>query len=37
MNNEEKFAYAVYLGRIGWYYRTWSDPKKVIEYDKKVK
>ncbi|CEO16461.1 hypothetical protein RMONA_00165 [Rickettsia monacensis] len=28
MNNEEKFAYAAYLGRIGWYYRTWSDPKK---------
>ncbi|BBJ32117.1 hypothetical protein RAS_12260 [Rickettsia asiatica] len=22
MNNEEKFAYAAYLGRIGWYYRT---------------
>ncbi|KJW03399.1 hypothetical protein REIP_1432 [Rickettsia endosymbiont of Ixodes pacificus] len=28
MNNEENFAYAAYLGRIGWYYRTWSDPKK---------
>ncbi|MEY4463718.1 MAG: hypothetical protein RLZZ81_689 [Pseudomonadota bacterium] len=37
MNNEEKFAYAAYLGRIGWYYRTWSDPKKAIEYDTKAK
>ncbi|ABV76664.1 hypothetical protein RPO_06070 [Rickettsia rickettsii str. Arizona] len=31
MNNEEKFAYAAYLGCIGWYYRTWSNPKKAIE------
>lgn len=37
MNNEEKFAYAAYLGRIGWYYRTWSNPKKAIEYDTKAK
>ena len=37
MSNAETFVYAAYLGHLGLYYRTWSDPKKAIEYDTKAR
>lgn len=37
MDNDEKGAYATYLGRIGWYYLHWSEARKAIEYDTKAK
>ncbi|HJD55939.1 MAG TPA: tetratricopeptide repeat protein [Rickettsia endosymbiont of Pyrocoelia pectoralis] len=37
MNNDEKGAYATYLGLIGWYYLNWSEARKAMEYDIKAK
>ncbi|ABE04268.1 tetratricopeptide repeat protein [Rickettsia bellii] len=37
MDNDEKGAYATYLGRIGWYYSKNSESREAIEYFMKAK
>ncbi|MCC8378093.1 MAG: tetratricopeptide repeat protein [Rickettsia endosymbiont of Graphium doson] len=37
MDNDEKGAYATYLGRIGWYYLNRSEAREAIEYDVKAR
>jgi len=37
MSNDEKGAYASYLGRIGWYYLKNSEGREAIEYFMKAK
>ncbi|WP_341791999.1 hypothetical protein [Rickettsia endosymbiont of Gonocerus acuteangulatus] len=37
MDNDEKGAYATYLGRIGWYYLNRSEAREAIEYNIKAR